>query len=194
MDVLVIDDGSTDNTSSRATDAGALVLRNNKNEGKGASLIKGFSYAYEKGYDAIMTMDGDGQHLPQDIPIFIKAYQSGESIVIGNRMHQKEKMPLSRFLTNKFMSWLISLITGQNIPDSQCGFRLIRKDLLKKTTLKANKYEIESEILLLAAKLGYKIVSVPVTTVYNGAKSRINPLVDTFRFVGFIARYLWHHH
>jgi len=189
---LVIDDGSDDNTAQIAKENGAIVLRNEQNQGKGASLIRGFHYALEQNFDAVITMDGDGQHLVSDIPYFMRlaAYSDGD-IFIGNRMNRPKSMPWLRLGTNKFMSWLISLIAKQKIPDTQCGFRLIKKDVLEKVNLKTSKYETESEILIQAARLGFKIESVPIKTVYGSEKSRINPIVDTARFIRFILKQIW---
>jgi len=192
LDVLVIDDGSQDNTSQIAKDNGATVLRNEKNQGKGASLIRGFEYILNKDYQAIITMDGDGQHLAEDIPYFIRlAKYSNSGVLVGNRMHKPKNMPMIRILTNKVMSFMISRIAKQDIPDSQCGFRLIKKGVLEKLKLKTRNYEIESEVLIKASRLGFKIESVAIKTVYQDEKSKINPFVDTLRFVRFISKELW---
>lgn len=192
LEVLVIDDGSSDNTYTLAQNSGATALRNEINQGKGASLIKGFKYAIANGFDAVITMDGDGQHLPEDIPYFMRlARYSDSGIFIGNRMQKTKNMPIARLATNKFMSWLISCIAKQNIPDTQCGFRLIKKEALEKISLSTCRYETESEILIKASRLGFKIESVPIKTVYNEEKSRINPFVDTLRFIKYLAREIW---
>lgn len=192
FEIVVIDDGSADNTAGIARDCGAIVLRNETNQGKGASLVKGFNYALAQDFDAVITMDGDGQHLPADIFYFIRlATYSENCIFIGNRMLRAKSMPLVRFTTNKFMSWLISKFSGQKIPDTQCGFRLIKREVLKKIDLKTSKYETESEVIVRAARLGFKIESVPIKTVYNSEKSQINPIVDSFRFIRFMIGELW---
>jgi glycosyltransferase involved in cell wall biosynthesis len=192
LDVITVDDGSHDNTYKIASDSGAIVLRNETNLGKGASLIKGFNYALAKDFDAVITMDGDGQHLAGDIPYFLRLAQNSESgIFIGNRMQKTKNMPLTRILTNKFMSWLISRIAKQRIPDSQCGFRLIKRDVLNKINLVTSKFEIESEMLIKGSRLGFKIESVPIRTVYSDEKSRINPVIDTLRFIRFVINELW---
>jgi glycosyltransferase involved in cell wall biosynthesis len=192
LEVIVVDDGSTDNTAYIAEKSDALVLRNNRNKGKGASLIRGFQYALSHGFDAIITMDGDGQHLPNDIPFFIRlAEYSASGIFIGNRMTKTRNMPLTRLLTNRIMSKFISYIIHQEIPDTQCGFRLIKKEVLRKLNLVTSKYETESEILIQSANLGFKIESIPIKTIYRQEKSRINPFLDSLRFLKFIVRELW---
>lgn len=189
LDVLIIDDGSFDSTFQIAKDNGALIIRNAKNEGKGASLIKGFEYALSHNFDAVVAMDGDGQHEPEYIPHFIRvAKESKSAIVVGNRMAKTKNMPYVRFLTNKFMSLLISFVAKQNIPDSQCGFRFIKKEVLENIRLETSKFEIESELLIKAARFGFKIASVSIGTIYSGEKSRINPFVDSFRFIRFIVK------
>lgn len=192
LETVIVDDGSFDHTADIARQAGAVVLENKINQGKGASLIQGFSYVLNSGFDAVITMDGDGQHLPEDIPFFLRlATYSQVGILVGNRMSKTKDMPVIRSVTNKFMSWLISSVIKQRIPDTQCGFRLIKREVLEKIKLKTTKYEIESELLIKAARLGFKIESVPIKTVYAGEKSQINPVMDTVRFIKFIAREIW---
>lgn len=192
LDVLVVDDGSSDNTSQIAQGSGAITLRNEKNQGKGASLIKGFNYALTYDYDAVITMDGDGQHLPEDIPFFLRlAKYSDSAIFIGNRMQKIKNMPIGRVITNTFMSWFLSCLAKQKIPDTQCGFRLIKKEALKNIKLATCKYETESEILIKGSRLGFKIESVPIKTIYLDEKSQINPFIDTLRFIRLVIRELW---
>ena len=116
-----------------------------------------------QGFDAVITMDGDGQHLAYDIPFFIRfADYSGSDIFVGNRMNKTRHMPRVRILTNKAMSWFISEIAKQKIPDTQCGFRLIKKEVLRELALRTRKYEIESEVLIKASRLGFRIESIPI--------------------------------
>jgi len=137
-------------------------------------------------------MDGDGQHRPEEIPDFIRLAETSEgNIFIGNRMSKYKNMPLLRVITNHVMSWLISKIAKQKIPDSQSGFRLIKKEVLKKVKFVTSKYETESELLIRASRLGFKIESIPIQTIYRGEKSQINPFIDTLRFIWFIIRELW---
>lgn len=190
LGVLVIDDGSTDGTADIARANGATILVNGKNLGKGASLIKGFSWCLAQGYEMVITIDGDGQHLPDEIALFLKAAEEhpDAGIILGNRMWKRRAMPLIRVLTNKGMSWIISLICRQNIPDTQCGYRLIRRRVLEKTALSTAKFEIESEILIKAARAGFTFISVPITSVYQNENSHINPFTDSLRFIRFIWR------
>jgi glycosyltransferase involved in cell wall biosynthesis len=187
LDVVVVDDGSDDNTAALAKQMGAKVLRNEARQGKGASLRKGFAFALQNSFEAVITMDGDGQHDPADIPRFI-IYAHGREpcMIVGNRILDARGMPLIRWLTNHFMSWIISMICGQKVLDSQNGFRFISAAVLKNITLITDNFEIESEMLIAAGKKGFKIYSVPVKTIYSDEKSRINPVVDTIRFFRFL--------
>lgn len=192
LEVVVVDDGSQDGTPEIAGQSRATVLKNEHNIGKGASLSKGFAYALDHGFDAVITMDGDGQHLPEEIPYFLRlAEHSDTAIFVGNRLSKKENMPFPRYATNRFMSWLISRCAGQEIADSQCGFRLIKAAALKQVKLRTRKYETESEILIRASRLGMKIESVPVKSVYVGERSHISPFIDTLRFIRFIFGEIW---
>ncbi|MDD5561320.1 MAG: glycosyltransferase family 2 protein [Candidatus Omnitrophica bacterium] len=187
LKTIIIDDGSNDDTIKIALDAGAEVLHNPSNIGKGASLIKGYAFALSRGFDAVISMDGDGQHSTEDIKLFIqKAESSNYGIIVGNRMAKTQGMPVMRIVVNRFMSWVISMIAGQNIPDTQCGFRMVKKEVFQAVDLSTSKYETESEILIKASRRGFKIGSVQVKTIYSGQKSRINPFVDSLRFLRFI--------
>ena len=189
LDCVVIDDGSFDGTKQIAEREGAHVIFHSKNIGKGASLRDGFKYILDRNYDYAIAMDGDGQHNPDEIDDFLKAFgEDDNQFILGNRMWNPIGMPLIRRLTNRFMSFLISLIAHQNLPDSQCGFRLIKSNVLKNVVLTTNKYEIESEMLIKAARAGFKIKSIPIKSIYKGKKSYIRPLADTFRFIAFILK------
>ena len=184
LSILVVDDGSSDKTERMALDNGALVIRNKQNLGKGLSVRQGIKYVLEKtNFEWMIIMDGDGQHHTEDIPALIKAtHADGADLVIGNRMHETEAMPPSRYWTNRFMSWVVSKMCRQYIPDTQCGYRLINADALKKLKLTSKKYDIESEVLIQAAESGMKIRSVPIRTIYGEETSQINPVRDTIRF------------
>lgn len=182
-DVIVIDDGSTDRTSGIAKEKKAIVIRSQERNGKGFSLRKGFEYALRQGYAGVITMDGDGQHDVKDIDQFIEIAQKHQPCIItGNRMNDPAAMPLIRYYTNRFMSWLISLACRQSIDDTQCGYRYISRDILEKLNLTCQGFEIETEILMQACKNGFKVYSVPIKTIYRNEKSKINPFKDTIRF------------
>jgi len=185
LQVLVVDDGSTDNTEKIASENGAVVMRHIKNLGKGASLKEGFNFVLKTtNFECVIIMDGDGQHNPKNIEKFVAhAEKTGADIIIGNRMTFTRDMPLLRLATNRFMSSLLSLICRQDIPDTQCGFRLIRRNVLKELTLESNKFDMESEILIKASRKKFKIDSVPIETIYRNEDSRIHPLKDTLRFL-----------
>ncbi|MDP2938845.1 MAG: glycosyltransferase family 2 protein [Candidatus Omnitrophota bacterium] len=191
-DILVIDDGSEDLTAMLAKNEGAFVISHANKEGKGKSIRDGFDFALKNNYDAVITMDGDGQHSPDDIFKFINCARNFESdIIVGNRMINPKGMPIIRYATNKIMSKIISAFCHQDIPDSQCGFRFITCRVLKDVFLDCSQFEIESEVLIKASKNAYKILSLPVQTIYQTKKSNINPLWDTMRFFKFIFRQLW---
>ncbi len=188
---IVIDDGSVDDTNALAAQAGAIVLKTASKSGKGNALKLGFDYVLDHGYEAAITMDGDGQHAPSDLAAFTACYQNtGADIVNGNRMQEHKGMPLVRLLTNRFMSWLISLICHQSIPDTQCGYRLIKASVLKTIVLKSSDFEIETELLVKASKKCFKIASVPVQTIYRNEISKIQPMRDTGRFIAYLWREL----
>jgi glycosyltransferase involved in cell wall biosynthesis len=187
LDVLVVDDGSADNTAEIARQSGAIVLKNPVNKGKGSSLIRGFEYALSKGFDAVITMDGDGQHAPDEIGVFIqRAGNSNAGVIAGNRMSAVKNMPFVRIMTNTFLSWLVSKKVGQHIPDTQCGYRLLKRAVIEKLSLTTSKYETETEILIQAAQAHCKIESIPIKTIYVREKSNINPFLDTWRFIRFM--------
>lgn len=188
LPVLVVDDASPDQTSQEAGKAGAAVIRLPVNQGKGAALREGFSKGLAGPYEGFLTMDSDGQHLPEEIPNFLEAAQrSNADLVLGNRMSHPEGMPWVRRLTNRWMSWILSWLIHQRIPDSQCGFRLVHRRLLEAITLSTRRFEIESELLVKAAQAHGKIVSIAVCSFYPDRRSFIRPFRDTVRFF----RFLW---
>lgn len=189
LDCIVIDDGSADRTREEAELSGAYVISHRKNLGKGLSLRAGFKKAMEGDYKFVIVMDGDGQHHPDELENFIKAAEKyNVAIVIGNRMGDPRGMPLKRKVTNWVMSAFISLIAGQRMPDTQCGYRLIKMDLLKAIPLTSDRYEIESEVLIKASRAGLKIKSIPIKSIYGAQKSQIRPFADTVRFLSFIIK------
>ena len=191
MSVLVVDDGSIDATERIALDNGAMVIRHKKNLGKGHSVRQGIRYVVEKtNFEWMVIMDGDGQHHTEDLPILMEATRAGDAdLITGNRMHYTKTMPSLRYWTNRFTSFVISGMCRQSIPDTQCGYRLVSVNALKRMKLESDKYDIESEMLIQAARTGMKIKSVPVQTIYGDEKSAINPVLDTIRFFSLVLKY-----
>ena len=190
--VYVVDDGSADETAREAASRGAIVITHAVNKGKGASLREGFAAIMKDGYDHILVIDGDGQHHLEDIGNFASAIdEPGVGIVIGSRMSDTRRMPLERIIVNKMMSLVISKMAGQRIPDTQCGFRLIKRQVLEGIRLDSSNYEMESELLIKAAHNGWKIRSVPIRTIYQDEASRIHPVKDTLRFLALIFRLMF---
>ncbi len=188
--LIVVDDGSTDATGEVARRFADVVLHNEVNLGKGRSLHAAIEYLFGcESFDYVITMDADGQHSPADLDSFVREAQNGAAVVVGDRMHDPVGMPWLRVVTNKIMSRLISRITGQDIRDSQCGFRLIKREVLEKIEIKTRKFEIESEILIKAARAGYRIATIPIKSIYfSHHNSKINPFIDTLRFIRFLAQ------
>lgn len=188
--VVVVDDGSRDSTSDEAKSAGAIVIKHEHNKGKGVALGTGLRYALDSGFDMAITMDADGQHLPEEIPIFLEAYQrTCAHVIIGNRMNNPAAMPLIRRLTNRFMSKLLSRMMKQKIPDTQCGFRLFLKETIPVVLqVEASRFSAESEVLLRLSHNGFSLVSVPISVIYRDEKSKIRPIADTIRFFKMLSR------
>ena len=183
-DVLVVDDGSMDNTGNIAKENGAFVIKHEKNKGKGDALITGFNYAIENNYNVIITLDADGQHDPSEIPKFLENIDKYD-IIIGARDFRE--MPFLRRLSNTITTFLLSLRTHQKIEDSQSGYRLIKTHVLKGLNFKTKRFILESELLVRAK---CRIGNIRVKTIYRGEKSHINNLKDTIRFIKFLIQSL----
>lgn len=182
--VLVVDDGSADRTAQIAENAGAVVLLHAKNCGKGAALQTGLAHALQSGFDWVVTMDGDGQHRPEDLPAFLRcAEQTGATMVVGNRMGEAWKMPWLRRTVNRAMSWMISRCAGRFLPDTQSGFRLIHLPTWAALSLQSKKFEVESEMLLAFLAAGERVEFVPVQVCHSERASHIRPLADTWRWL-----------
>lgn len=188
--VIVIDDGSNDDTAEKAASAGAEVIRHDKNQGKGMALQHGFDRARERGFALIVCLDGDRQHDPEAIPDFIETYQrTGIPVLVGNRMTDLGCMPFVRRVTNRFMSWILCRYMKQYVPDTQCGYRLYRTDVLPFVAASSSRFAAESEILLHIAERGIRIGNVRVKTIYGDEQSKVSPLRDTVRFIRMINHY-----
>jgi glycosyltransferase involved in cell wall biosynthesis len=188
--VLVVDDGSNDETATRAREAGAEVIVHPKNRGKGESIKTGLRHWLDRQITWVVILDADGQHRPEEIDRFIYAAMSDRaSLVLGNRMNNISSMPLVRRLVNRYMSNTISRVCGQHIPDTQCGFRMLHRQLIPDVLGGANRFDYETEMLIVASRKGFRIQSVPITTVYSDEVSSIHPVRDTLRFFKLMRRY-----
>jgi glycosyltransferase involved in cell wall biosynthesis len=188
--VLVVDDGSSDETATRAREAGAEVIVHPKNRGKGESIKTGLRHWLDRQMTWVMILDADGQHRPEEIERFLHATVSDSaSLVLGNRMNDVSSMPLVRRLVNRYMSNTISRLCRQHIPDTQCGFRMLHRQLIPDVLGGTNRFDYETEMLIIASRKGFRIESVPITTVYSDEVSSIHPVRDTLRFFQLMRRY-----
>jgi glycosyltransferase involved in cell wall biosynthesis len=195
-DVLVIDDGSTDDTARRAVESGATVLKVTANGGKGWALRHGFRHVLKGHWEGIITLDGDLQHDPDDIPRLISAYEgSGADIVVGSRMRKADKMPRLRYYTNRVGVFCISWAAGQPLEDSQSGFRFYRRRVIESIPLRTTRYDTETEIVIKAGLKGMKIISIPIKTIYyqgDDMVSHYRPFTDTFHIsMVFLKSLFW---
>jgi glycosyltransferase involved in cell wall biosynthesis len=195
-DVVVIDDGSADRTDEVAREAGAEVVTHPVNRGKGAALKTGFAYALEHGFDAVITLDADGQHLPREIPKFVAAHADcGADLIIGGRAHLFGEMLPRRRFANRFSSRCIAFAAKTNVTDSQSGFRLYSARLLGGIRLRSDGFDLESEVIVQAGCRGFKVLTIPIDLgfVDGQSTSHFKPLGDTLRIAWTVirARYFW---
>ncbi len=188
--VVVIDDGSTDWTADAARRAGVRVLSHKTNRGKGAALKTGFAEALRQRCDFVVLLDADGQHAPEAIPAFIRAFvEKGVDLVIGTRKISPQTMPFDRYLSNQYSSLVASVAAGRRLRDSQSGYRLIRCGLLDKLHLHTDRYETETELLIQAIRfLGASVAEVPVRVRYADEPSHIRRVGDTWRFIKVVLK------
>jgi glycosyltransferase involved in cell wall biosynthesis len=199
--VLVIDDGSNDQTAQRAREAGAEVIVHTQNRGKGEAIKTGLGHwlaaaspssgGLDREVRWVSLLDSDGQHLPEEIDRFIAAVASAKrpSFFIGNRMNNVAGMPFLRRIVNRYMSKRISRVCGQEIPDTQCGFRMVDRQLIPELLGGGDRFDYETEVLIITSRKGYRIESVPITTVYTDQVSKIHPVRDALRFLKLMWRY-----
>jgi glycosyltransferase involved in cell wall biosynthesis len=191
--VFVVDDGSQDETAIRAAEAGAMVLRHERNAGKGNAVRTGLAKALEGPFTHVLLLDGDMQHLPTEAATLITtAADSGADAVLGERRFFRENMPASRYHANRLGSVVLSWFIGVRLRDTQCGFRIFRLDSLRRLRLRATGYEIETEMLVKVRRRGGRLASVPITAVYGHEQSKLRPVRDTTRtcFLAVYYRFL----
>ncbi len=192
-DVVVVDDGSTDNTADRLQGVPVTLLRNGRNVGKAASLWKGFEHALANGAQFVVTLDGDGQHNPEDMSRLLNvAERSPQSIVIGARLHDKKNFPAHRYYANQFARFWISWAAGYPIADTQSGFRVYPASLFTKISRRDvawNGFVFESEVLIEAGALGMRSIAVAIPGIYpkQARASHFRPVLDIARIVVMVA-------
>lgn len=191
--VVVVDDGSTDGTGAALDGLPVTVLRNASNCGKAASLARAMAHVLGEGAEAVITLDGDGQHRPEDIPRLLAARgRHFDAIIIGSRLHEGRNMPRDRYIANRCANFWIAWAAGQPIADSQSGFRVYPAALLRGLSLRCDRaasFVYESEILIEAGRRGVKVVAVPVPAIYEarGRRSHFKPVLDIARIVRMVA-------
>ncbi|MCJ7566199.1 MAG: glycosyltransferase family 2 protein [Anaerolineales bacterium] len=184
--VLVVDDGSSDDTAAVARGVSVELVVHAQNMGKGVALSTGFAWALERGYDAVLTLDADGQHDPEEAHKFIEAYERGEGDLIIGRRDFRE-MPLYRAFGNGIGTWMLSKVLGIKIYDNQCGYRLYTRKLLETVDLKRTGFEFEVEVVVEAVAADLKIGWVDVRTIYGiDKKSYFHPFHDSVKFLDMV--------
>ncbi|MCU0483769.1 MAG: glycosyltransferase family 2 protein [Chloroflexi bacterium] len=188
LPVLVVDDGSADDTAARAKAAGALVFRQVPNRGKGAALQAGFRWALDEGWDAVITLDADGQHDPAEIPRFVDAWRAGRpDLVIGRRDFRR--MPPSRRLANEIGGRAFSWAVGRPIPDNQSGYRLLSRRLMAEMIgSQEGGFELEVDMIVVCLRAGWPLAWVPISTIYAGEPSHIRPVRHVTGFLRTVKR------
>ena len=188
--VIVVDDGSKDATAAEAEAAGAEVIRHPVNRGKGAAIRTAIGHVIEAGYAAAIFMDADGQHLPEEIPLFVAEHRSSAAdLVVGTRMADTSAMPWVRKASNRFSSLLVSLVAGTRVTDSQSGYRLLSTRMLRYLRDRGGRgFDFETEMIIDAARLGMRYREVPITCVYGPQwASHFHPVKDSADFLKVVA-------
>jgi glycosyltransferase involved in cell wall biosynthesis len=194
--VWVVDDGSGDETATVAQASGASVLRIPVNRGKGWALRKGFHQILEGDWEGVITLDGDLQHDPADIPKLISGRDhTGADIVIGSRMSESATMPRVRYWTNRVGVFCISWAARHPLEDTQSGFRFYSRRVLETLSLHTTRYDTETEITIKAGLQGMNIICVPIRTIYHTGEdeaSHYRPFTDTFHIsMVFLKSLFW---
>ena len=189
--VLVLDDGSGDATAARAREGGAEVIVHAENLGKGEAIKSGLRHWLARAeIEFILLLDADGQHLPEEIPRFFAAAATVEAgLFVGTRMNDTREMPFVRRTVNRYMSHRISRLCGQEVPDTQCGYRMLHRTFAPHVLDGTSRFDYETEMLIIASRKGFRIASVPISTIYSDEVSSIHPVRDTLRFFKLIRRY-----
>lgn len=194
-DIVVVDDGSRDSTPRIVREMGVTLLRHPENRGKGRALRTGFTYVIEQGYEAVITIDADGQHDPADIARFVELYRQGRpDMIIGSRAAQFNEMPWLRRFWNQLGAKAVSRLTKTPVTDSQSGYRLVRTDVIGDVRLTTSTYEMEMELLIKACKKGYRVITMDIMgrAINDTSTSHFRPVVDTFKIcMLYLRSLLW---
>ena len=183
-DIVVVDDGSSDETKRLALENRVQLLEHPLNLGKGAALRTGFQYILQRDYRVVITLDADGQHDPSEIPFLLKIFQSIKpDILIASRATEFDKMTFLRRFWNRLGVKAVSRLCHSDITDSQSGFRLIRTEVLRAVELSTSRFETELELLIKACKKGFGVLCVPISTprIDGTGSTHFRPVVDTWK-------------
>jgi glycosyltransferase involved in cell wall biosynthesis len=185
--VLVVSDGSVDATAERAAAAGAQVVRHETTRGKGAALQTGLHLLAQRGFERVLTMDGDGQHLSDQIPLLLEAsHAEPTALILGARRVEAGATTPLRLFGNRFANRWVEIACGQTLPDTQSGFRIYPLRATLALGVRATHFAFETEVLIRAARAGMSIRSVPVTAYYPPVAERVShfrPFLDTVRII-----------
>ncbi|MBI4833075.1 MAG: glycosyltransferase family 2 protein [Candidatus Lindowbacteria bacterium] len=196
--IIAVNDGSTDDTAVYLSKAAVEVLTHERNAGKGVALITAFEHFLSspdfRDYDTVLTLDGDGQHNPNEIRRLLDAYAANpDSIIVGTREVDRPDIGFRHRWGNIISRYFISKACGQYIPDTQSGFRVFSREALRaiKPHLRPGRYETETAFLILAARAGYRVVPIEISTIYTDETERVssfNPYLDTYLVFKVVAR------
>jgi glycosyltransferase involved in cell wall biosynthesis len=189
-EIVVVDDGSRDGTGVVAQACGVTVLTHPVNLGKGRALKTAFDHLFARGFDAVVTIDADGQHPPEEMPKVLSPWRDGADLVLGTRDHLFGAMGRVRRASNGTSSWLISHVAGAELPDCQTGYRVYSRRLIEAVDFPEPRFEAESAVLVRAVRAGFRVVGVPVRLdkADGRATSHYRPIVDSLRIAGAVAR------
>lgn len=193
--VVVVDDGSGDETAQRAAAAGAEVLRLETNRGKGAALLGGLQELARGGVERVVTMDGDGQHLGSEIPVLLRVSDAEpQALVIGARAIEPGSVAPLNLFGNRLANRWVKIVSGQSLPDTQSGFRVYPVRATLALNCRAGRFAFETEVLIRAVRAGIPIRSVPVRAYYPPIHERVShyrPVADTLRIILVVARLIF---